>query len=216
MAIPAQSRHVAGNLRERLIEEHKALRKIRVLALNSYASSWVQDAKTCARIYVRMLKSRAVCPRILPLLSRWAALLLHYAPYYGFSRDKSYVVCRRPTIHQANEWLRRLLEEISTIHSAADLYGQRVRAFAFGARDASSYLADVQPYCAITHRSIRDYRMAAQWVTTLEDGTSTLSLYTGSNVFGWLERMIMNGLKRHGSTGFRDKLIEKIRKRNKT
>ena len=201
MLPPKQSEKVLCNLRDRFMEERKAIRKLKVLVLTERPLSWIEDAKNCARIYVRMLQSRAVCPRILPLLSHWAQLLLDYAPAYGFGSPEISLIKRTPSPFQANEWLRRLLIEIRDIRNAEELYGRMVTSF----RVESN--VDDKGLCAVTHRQVRNRVI---WRTVLDDNTEVMSQPVGCTAFLMLEQTIHQGLKRHRRIGYCQGLFRKI------
>ena len=215
MLSPAQAKKHSNNLRDLFLEEQKPIVKLRVLALNDHAVSWVQDSKNCARIYTRMLQSRAVCPRILPLLSSWASLLLEYAPDYGFGDANIFLVKRRPTMFQSNEWLRRLLIEVRDMDSVEKIYGRMVEKFYWDEKNPGCVLAVKHPTCAITHRPMRNFEYGVEWITRLSGYREIISEPTDIKVFTWLEKLIKQGLKRHRREGYRANLSKKIRMRNK-
>ena len=146
MRAPAQSLKVSSNLKLQLLEEWKPIKKLRVLSLNERKVSWVEDAKNCARIYSRMLQAKAVCPKLLPLLSRWASRLLKYAEDYGFGNATgSHLVGTNPNILEANIWLYRLLIEIEYIKSSDKIYLTPVKSFYWSAFDLGyAFIEDIR------------------------------------------------------------------------
>lgn len=214
MPTPAQARLVPQNLRDQFLLEKKPIVRLRVLALNPYKTSWVQDAKSCARIYVRMLQSKAVCPRLIPWLSRWAQVLLEYAPEYGFGSSEAYMVRRRPTITQTHEWLRRLLEEIAALDSVVDIYRRMVVKFYMYAIDNGNVVGITDPICAITHRPMKSFDKGCWWMTEFENGKEIYSRGTGVGIFQHLEKLIKQGIWRHSKKEPRERLLQQIRKRN--
>ena len=212
MLPPAQSIKVQANLRDRFLEERKPIVKLRVLSLNDRSLSWIEDAKNCSRIYIRMLGSRAICPRILPLLSQWADLLLDYASFYGFGNPDIMLVKRKPSIYQSNEWLRRMLIEIKETPDADALYGRMVTGFR-----PEEIREGKKGACCITHKPFKPSSKAVTWLTTLEFKQNMTDSYdslpTERDVFKWLERLVKQGLKRHRRLGYRQNLKAKILKR---
>jgi len=212
---PAQLQRQSINLRESFLQERKPILKLRVLALNIKPMSWIQDAKNCVRIYSRMLQSRAVCPRVLPLLSQWSSYLLEYAPDYGFGDPNIQFVKRRPSIFQSYEWLRRLLLEIQVMDDAAKIYGRMVTGFHWCAMDKGSVIAITDPICTISHKSMKNIEHGVWWKTILDNGKEIDSLATDAHVFRWIEKMIRQGLRRHRRDGYRANLSKSIRARRK-
>jgi len=212
--IPEQARLVRGNLRDLFLEEKKPIRKLRVLALNERSVSWVEDAKNCARIYSRMLLSRAICPRILPLTAIWAQFLLDYSSAYGFGENIQ-LIKRTPTVFQTNEWLRRLLIEIRDMDHADKIYGRMVTRFGPDVTDLGRVVGVTDPLCGITHLPMKNFESATWWITELENGKKIYSKPTGTDVFKWVEKMIKQGLKRHRRMGYCQALDKRIRVRNR-
>lgn len=216
MRAPAQSLKVSSNLKLQLLEEWKPIKKLRVLSLNERKVSWVEDAKNCARIYSRMLQAKAVCPKLLPLLSRWAGRLLEYAKDYGFGpAPDAHLVGASPNIIESNVWLYRLLIEIENIKSSDGIYLTPVKSFYRSALDTGSTFIEDTKGCSITHISWGITRFGSYWRTVLEDGRVIDSRPTDAFVFYRLEKLIHNGLKRHSKASVRLALSRKIRARNK-
>ena len=216
MRAPAQSLKVSSNLKLQLLEEWKPIKKLRVLSLNERKVSWVEDAKNCARIYSRMLQARAVCPKLLPLLSRWASRLLKYAEDYGFGNATgTHLVGARPSILESNIWLYRLLVEIENTKSSDKIYLTPVKSFHWSTLDIGSTFIEDSKGCSITHLSWGITRFGCYWRTILEDGRVIDSRPTDAFVFQRLEKLICNGLKRHSKAPVRITLSKKIRARNK-
>ena len=216
MRAPAQSMKVSSNLKLQLLEEWKPIKKLRVLSLNERKVSWVEDAKNCARIYSRMLQAKAVCPKLLPLLSRWASRLLKYAEDYGFGcATGAHLVGTSPNILESNIWLYRLLIEIEYTKSSDKIYLTPVKSFYWSALDLGSTFIEDTKGCSITHLSWGITRFGCYWRTVLEDGRVIDSRPTEAFVFQRVEKLIHNGLKRHSKASVRLALSRKIRARNK-
>lgn len=216
MRAPTQSLKVISNLKIQLLEEWKPIKKLRVLSLNERKISWVEDAKNCARIYSRMLQAKAVCPKLLPLLSRWASRLLKYAEDYGFEcASGGHLIGTSPNIIESNIWLYRLLLEIEYSKSSDKIYLTPVKSFFWSEVDLGYAFIENSKGCNITHLSWKDIKWGAQWRTTLKDGRVIDSSPTDAYIFTKLEKLITNGLRRHAKASIRAVLSKKIRLRNK-
>jgi len=216
MRAPAQSLKVSSNLKLQLLEEWKPIKKLRVLSLNERKVSWVEDAKNCARIYSRMLQAKAVCPKLLPLLSRWASRLLKYAEDYGFGNATgTHLVGARPTILESNIWLYRLLIEIEYTKSSGKIYLTPVKSFYWTEVDLAYAFIENSKGCSISHLPWKDIQWGARWKTTLKDGRVIDSQPTDAFIFKKYEELISNGLQRHSKATVRITLSKKIRARNK-
>ena len=125
---PKYLRANTTNLRTMLTDELHPIRKLRVLALTASPASSLHDAQNSCRIYARMLAARAVCPRVILLLSRLAKLLLYYSEAHELYPISLVMVRKRITLEQGSAWIVQLLDEISNA-TIETIYGRSVVSF---------------------------------------------------------------------------------------
>lgn len=209
MEPPDQNNIVIYNMID-LFYEFKPIKRLRVLAISEKISSWNYDAKTCARIYSRMIKYNYTPPSLMPLMSKWAEYLLEYAE--AFEIGTQGMLLDGTAKWQANSiWLVNLLKTIKETDSVEKLYKYPVEF------NVKSFWKN-RPPRKIQFCSILDIAPSFLFIYYLKTDSGEIiseSAPVGGNTTRYLKKHIHEGLKRHRSLKKREKLKNQIKEKKR-
>lgn len=228
LLVPVQNRQTQTNMLSLLVA-YKPIKKLEALRLNWRLSSWHNDAKNFCRIYARMANSNAFLPKTVPLMARWAEMLLYFAKHAWDIDTKLITVDGRNSfLHMGNFWLLKLITHAAKYHTLDELYNiDYFRSYTF--LEKGSFLPRVgeqgkagiiQPVkgCCILHTPIKDYWMKYNTYYSYgykdyqfgKDPVFTSDIMD-SKSHKRLRSAIQCGLGRYRSQSAKDKLIKEVK-----
>lgn len=194
---PAQNQTISHNLRDLIEQDQKPILKLRVLALSWRISSWHHDAKTCIKIWHRLVSGNAYSPRIEPLVWRWAGILLEYGRVYSIPAGEFYLLGDKPEWQSGSVWLINYLEEI--VKYKKDVFNFNVKTWQ--KEPGQCYVLKTE--CPnIVYYQYNDL-----------SGNTYDSEGIGSNTLKYLRTRIQAGINRHRSIKVRQELQSEIRRK---